>query len=225
MLNRVNDPQARPSQIQGQIRGDGTVMIVNRNGVIFSGTSQVDTRNLVAAAARISDGQFSSNGIYGLNGTTPSFTDALGKVEVQAGARIATRAPATVTQGGGYVLLLGGEVGNAGTIATPRGQAVLAAGDSFVIRRGVGTDGNTTSTTRGNEISPQFVASGGTGSAGKVANSGLILAPEGDVTLAGRDVQQLGVAVATTTVNTRGTVHLLNSAADTQGRVTLGPGR
>ncbi|AOY95773.1 hypothetical protein BKK79_29195 [Cupriavidus sp. USMAA2-4] len=224
VLNRVNDPQARPSQIQGQIRGDGTVMIVNRNGVIFSGTSQVDTRNLVAAAARISDGQFSSNGIYGLNGTTPSFTDALGKVEVQAGARIATRAPATVTQGGGYVLLLGGEVGNAGTIATPRGQAVLAAGDSFVIRRGVGTDGNTTSTTRGNEISPQFVASGGTGSAGKVANSGLILAPEGDVTLAGRDVQQLGVAVATTTVNTRGTVHLLNSAADTQGRVTLGPG-
>ncbi|AOZ03705.1 hypothetical protein BKK81_32360 [Cupriavidus sp. USMAHM13] len=224
VLNRVNDPQARPSQIQGQIRGDGTVMIVNRNGVIFSGTSQVDTRNLVAAAARISDGQFSSNGIYGLNGTTPSFTDALGKVEVQAGARIATRAPATVTQGGGYVLLLGGEVGNAGTIATPRGQAALAAGDSFVIRRGVGTDGNTTSTTRGNEISPQFVASGGTGSAGKVANSGLILAPEGDVTLAGRDVQQLGVAVATTTVNTRGTVHLLNSAADTQGRVTLGPG-
>ncbi|MCP3018177.1 filamentous haemagglutinin family protein [Cupriavidus basilensis] len=221
VLNRVNDPQARPSQIQGQIRGDGTVMVVNRNGVIFSGTSQVDTRNLVAAAARISDGQFSGNGIYGLNGTTPSFTDALGKVEVQAGARIATRMPATVTQGGGYVLLLGGEVGNAGTIATPRGQAALAAGDSFVIRRGVGTDGNTTSTTRGNEISPQFVAGG---SAGKVANSGLILAAEGDVTLAGRDVQQLGVAVATTTVNTRGTVHLLNSAADTQGRVTLGPG-
>ncbi|MDF3834692.1 hemagglutinin, partial [Cupriavidus basilensis] len=91
-------------------------------------------------------------------------------------------------------------------------------------RRGVGTDGNTTSTTRGNEISPQFVASGSAGSAGKVTNSGLILATEGDVTLAGRDVQQFGVAVATTTANTRGTVHLLNSAADTQGRVTLGPG-
>ncbi|WP_421020516.1 filamentous hemagglutinin N-terminal domain-containing protein, partial [Klebsiella pneumoniae] len=32
VLNRVNDPQARPSQIQGQIKADGTVMVVNRNG-------------------------------------------------------------------------------------------------------------------------------------------------------------------------------------------------
>ncbi|REM67638.1 filamentous hemagglutinin N-terminal domain-containing protein, partial [Mycobacterium tuberculosis] len=50
VLNRVNDPQARPSQIQGQIKADGTVLIANRNGIVFSGTSQVDTRNLVAAA-------------------------------------------------------------------------------------------------------------------------------------------------------------------------------
>ena len=55
VLNRVNDPQARPSEIQGQIKGNGTVMVVNRNGVIFSGTSQVNVRNLVAAAATISD--------------------------------------------------------------------------------------------------------------------------------------------------------------------------
>ncbi|MEW3941830.1 two-partner secretion domain-containing protein, partial [Pseudomonas aeruginosa] len=35
LLNRVNDPSARPSQIQGQIKADGTVMLVNRNGVVF----------------------------------------------------------------------------------------------------------------------------------------------------------------------------------------------
>ncbi len=46
VLNRVNDPLARPSQIQGQIKADGTVMIVNRNGIVFTGSSQVDTRNL-----------------------------------------------------------------------------------------------------------------------------------------------------------------------------------
>ncbi|WP_238512959.1 filamentous hemagglutinin N-terminal domain-containing protein, partial [Pandoraea apista] len=96
-LNRVNDPNARPSQIQGQIHGDGTVLILNRNGVIFGGTSQVDTRNLVVAAARMSDAQFQTGGIYGANGTTPSFTDALGKVEVQAGANITTRTPTSVT--------------------------------------------------------------------------------------------------------------------------------
>ncbi|MFS2055693.1 filamentous hemagglutinin N-terminal domain-containing protein, partial [Variovorax sp. CT11-76] len=107
VLNRVNDPQARPSRIQGRIKADGTVLIANRNGVVFSGTSQVDTRNLVAAAARIGDDQFRNNGIYSAqsNGQPlPVFTDAAGKVEVQAGARIATRQPASVTQGGGYVL-------------------------------------------------------------------------------------------------------------------------
>ncbi|WP_408908496.1 filamentous hemagglutinin N-terminal domain-containing protein, partial [Variovorax paradoxus] len=222
VLNRVNDPQARPSRIQGQIKADGTVLIANRNGVVFSGSSQVDTRNLVAAAARIGDEQFRNNGLYSaqVNGQPqPVFTDALGKVEVQAGARIATRQPVSVTQGGGYVLLLGHEVENAGSIATPRGQAQLAAGDSFAIRKGVGTDANTFSTTRGNEIAPRFVPDS---TAGLVRNSGLIVANEGDITLAGRTVRQDGVALATTTVNARGTVHLLNSAADAKGRVATG---
>src|ERR1700754_4990155 len=121
VLNRVNDPNARPSQIQsqsqsqiqGQIKGAGTVMIMNRNGVVFSGSSQVNVRNLVAAAANMSDDQFKNSGIYSplANGTyTPSFTDAAGKVVVEAGARITTTTPGTVTQGGGYALLLGQEV-------------------------------------------------------------------------------------------------------------------
>ncbi|WP_422086126.1 filamentous haemagglutinin family protein [Variovorax sp.] len=218
VLNRVNDPAARPSQIQGQVKGDGTVLIANRNGIVFSGTSQVDTRNLVAAAAHISDAQFNANGIYS-NGTTPSFTNAQGKVEVQAGARIATRAPTVSTDGGGYVLLVGQEVHNAGDIATPKGQAVLAAGDSFLIKKGAGTSGNQASSTRGNEVTPQFDTDS---LAGKVTNTGLIVAREGDVTMAGRDVQQSGVAVATTTVNARGTVHLNALGAD--GKVMLGPG-
>lgn len=218
-LNRVNDPNGRPSQIRGQIKADGTVLIVNRNGVIFTGSSQVDTRNLVAAAANVTDDQF-RKGLYGDN-ATPTFTNAGGKIKVEAGAQISTRAPQSVTQGGGYVLLVGTEVENAGTITTPKGQTQLAAGDNFIIRKGVGTDGNTMSTTRGNEIAPQFVADS---TAGRVVNSGLIVASQGDITLAGRDVAQNGVAISTTTVNTRGTIHLLNSAADTQGRVTVGPG-
>jgi len=221
VLNRVNDPNARPSQIQGAIHGDGTVMILNRNGVIFGGTSQVDTRNLVVAAAKMSDAQFRTGGLYGASGTTPSFTDAFGNVEVQAGANITTRTPTSVTQGGGYVLMLGKQVSNAGTIVAPQGQVAMSAGDSFVIRKGYGTDANLTSTTRGNEVSPQFVAQS---TAGTVINTGLLMTPEGDITMAGRDVRQLGVAVSTTSVNTRGTIHLLNSASDTLGSVTLGSG-
>ena len=123
VLNRVNDPAGRPSQIQGQIKAPGTVLIVNRNGVVFDGASQVNVRNLVAAAGRISDEQFRERGLYGAQGSEPSFTDALGKVEVRPGARIDTHAPGSVTQGGGYVLLLGGEVHNAGAISAARAGA------------------------------------------------------------------------------------------------------
>ncbi|MCE4053106.1 filamentous haemagglutinin family protein [Pseudomonas sp. Au-Pse12] len=222
LLNKVNDPNGRPSEIQGQIKGAGTVMIMNRNGVIFSGTSQVNVRNLVAAAATISDQQFTQRGLYvDANGTQPTFTDALGKVQVQRGALIQTHAPAKSTDSGGYALLLGAEVENAGTIVTARGQTTLAAGDSFYIRRGVGTDGNQRSTTRGNEVATSLKAGS---SAGTVSNSGLIMAASGDITLTGHQVAQNGVALASTSVDTRGTIHLLNSASDSTGSVTLGQG-
>ncbi|HGM4843944.1 TPA: filamentous hemagglutinin N-terminal domain-containing protein, partial [Serratia marcescens] len=111
VLNRVNDPSARPSQIQGQIKADGTVMVVNRNGVVFSGSSQVNVRNLVAAAASISDSQFRERGLYfDANGSQPSFTDAAGAVRVEQGALLQTANPASSTAAGGYVLLLGSEV-------------------------------------------------------------------------------------------------------------------
>ncbi|OLF54046.1 filamentous hemagglutinin family protein [Pseudomonas chlororaphis] len=222
VLNRVNDPQARPSEIQGQIKAAGTVMLVNRNGVIFSGSSQVDTRNLVAAAANISDSQFRERGLYvDSSGSQPTFTDAAGKVQVQQGALIQTRAPGVSTESGGYVLLLGSEVDNAGSIVTPKGQAALAAGDSFYIRKGAGTAGNTTSTTRGNEVASTRKAGS---QAGKVSNNGLLQAATGDITLTGHQVQQNGVALATTSVDSRGTVHLLNSASDGTSSVTLGEG-
>ena len=107
-------------------------------------------------------------------------------------------------------LLLGREVDNAGTIATPRGQAALAAGDSFVIRRGQGTEGNVASTTRGNEVLPS--------GDGIVRNRGLVLAPLGDITLAARQVEQAGVLAATTSVDARGAIHL--NATGANGAVT-----
>lgn len=170
VLNRVNDPSARPSQIQGQIKADGTVMVANRNGVVFSGSSQVNVRNLVAAAASISDSQFRERGLYfDANGSQPSFTDAAGAVRVEQGALLQTANPASSTAAGGYVLLLGSEVENAGQIVTPKGQTTLAAGDSFYIRRGVGTDGNLRSTTRGNEVATSLAADS---AAGRVVNQG-----------------------------------------------------
>ncbi|HBO7317302.1 TPA: filamentous hemagglutinin N-terminal domain-containing protein [Pseudomonas aeruginosa] len=222
VLNRVNDPSARPSQIQGQIKADGTVMVANRNGVVFSGSSQVNVRNLVAAAASISDSQFRERGLYfDANGSQPSFTDAAGAVRVEQGALLQTANPASSTAAGGYVLLLGSEVENAGQIVTPKGQATLAAGDSFYIRRGVGTDGNLRSTTRANEVATSLAADS---AAGRVVNQGLIQAATGDITLTGRQVRQEGVALSSSSTDVRGTIHLLNSASDARGSVVLGEG-
>ena len=233
VLNRVNDPLARPSQIQGQIKADGTVMLVNRNGIVFSGSSQVDTRSLVAAAVGMSDSQF-KKGIYSetlgsgfkptlandlvLNGIVATHGNATADVVVQAGAQISTRKPQTVTEGGGYVLLAGREVHNGGSLSAPNGQVTLAAGDSFVIRKGLGTDANQTSSTRGNEVDVKFNAQS---VAGKVTNAGLVQALTGDITLTGRDVQQAGVLLGSTSVTTRGSVHL--KADGSEGLVTLAP--
>ena len=234
VLNRVNDPLARPSQIQGQIKADGTVMIVNRNGIVFAGSSQVDTRNLAAAAMGMSDSQFKS-GLYGKTqgtGAVPTFANDLllgqntfthaaaeADVVVAAGARIDTRKPQTVTEGGGYVLLAGRSVENAGAITTPNGQTTLAAGDAIAVRQGMGTDKNPYSSTRGNEVEMLRVADSG---AGSVVNNGLIQAATGDITLSGNSVRQDGVLLSSTTVNGRGTIHL--AAAGENAAVTLARG-
>ncbi|MFC4253990.1 filamentous hemagglutinin N-terminal domain-containing protein [Altererythrobacter xixiisoli] len=220
VLNRVRDADA--SQIHGSINAKGTVLILNQNGVLFGGTAAVNVRNLVASSASITDAAFLDRGIYSqLSGTEylPSFTDAGGAITVEAGAQITTHAPTSATQGGGYVLLMGSQVTNAGAITTPKGQTLLSAGDDFLVRRGFGTAENPYSTTRGNEVRGLIDAGSVSGT---VTNSGLIEATQGDITLAGRTIRQDGVALATTGVNQRGTIHLLNSASDTQGSVTLG---
>ena len=220
-LNRVVGASAKPSEIHGAIKADGTVLVVNQNGVIFTGTSQVNARNLVAAAAAITDEQFRDKGIYtDANGTLPTFRTRWA-ISSCGRARASPLRSRAAPRGGGYVLLLGSEVHNAGQIATPRGQAALAAGDDFYIRKGYGTDGNVKSTTTGNEVGTTIKAGS---AAGLVRNNGLISAATGDITLAGRQVRQDGVLVASTDIGARGAIHLLNRASDASGSVALGEG-
>ncbi|WP_211907972.1 two-partner secretion domain-containing protein [Tardiphaga alba] len=221
-VNRVSASTA-PIQILGNIKADGQVYVINQSGIIFGGNSQVNVGSLIVAAAAISPEQL-SKGLYSNQSGqdwTPSFTDALGEVRVEAGAQIATKAPTSVTSGGGFVMLLGQSVVNDGMISTPKGQALLAAGDSFILRHGFSTTGNTASTTRGAEVSPVINAGS---SSGRVVNSGLIFAQQGDITLAGRDLLVGGALISTSSVNTRGTIHLLNRASDTAGKITLAAG-
>ncbi|HEY0330272.1 MAG TPA: filamentous hemagglutinin family protein [Rhodopseudomonas sp.] len=48
-LNRI-DASGVPSRIAGQIKADGTVLIINPNGIIFTGTSQINVNTLIATS-------------------------------------------------------------------------------------------------------------------------------------------------------------------------------
>ncbi len=225
-LNRVTDPNAAPSQILGQITAPGQVYVINRNGVIFGGSAQVDVGALIASTADIGTAQLldPTEGIFSqqVNGAlAPAFTGATGTVTVQPGASIATTTPLVAVDGGGFVLLMGSSVTNAGQITTPNGQTVLAAGQDFVLTPGSGTATGTVPTTRGIQVEAiprphSFVQT--------VENDGLITATTGDISLVGRTVTQSGVLASTTTVDQRGTIHLLTDASDVTANVTLSPG-
>ncbi|WP_195930276.1 filamentous haemagglutinin family protein [Hyphomicrobium album] len=192
-LNRVLDPGTAPSQILGSIKAEGQVYVINRNGVIFGGASQVNVGTLIASSLSLANEPF----IAGLtSATTPVFdgtTYTPGAVRVQAGAQIATTA-------GGRVLLLGPEVENAGTIETPSGQTVLAAGDRVWLRKG---DEDPLQEIRG------FRVQADDGATPSLAiNSGIISAPQGNITLLGRDVSQLGALLSTTSAAFNGSIML-----------------
>ncbi|WP_296782160.1 filamentous haemagglutinin family protein [Variovorax sp.] len=156
-LNRVNDPSGRPSRIAGQIKADGSVYIVNRNGIVFTGSSQVDTRSLVASALRLTDRQFmagiNTNELlkdpYGSPTNTPApqfgeFPEVAPytidtTVENSAPWFTPSHVPGSVSvqagarltaQKGGKLMLFAPKVANAGTLSAPDGQVVMAAGEN-----------------------------------------------------------------------------------------------
>ncbi|HEX8057467.1 MAG TPA: filamentous hemagglutinin N-terminal domain-containing protein, partial [Novosphingobium sp.] len=53
VVNRVVDPRAAPSQILGQIKAAGTVVAINRNGMIFGSTARVNANSLLASSLDI----------------------------------------------------------------------------------------------------------------------------------------------------------------------------
>lgn len=200
-INKVFDPQARPSQILGRINAQGQVYIVNPNGILFGGASQVNTRALVASTLQINE-DLLQRGLLNQQAKDPKFlfdsSGAAGDVIVEQGALLAARS--TAEKVGGRVTLIGNNVRNKGTISTPDGQTILAAG------RQIGLDAHPSSdpTLRGLDVYIGNVGDGGT-----VENTGLINAPRANVTMAGKTVRQAGIIESSTTTALNGRVDLL----------------
>lgn len=120
-LNRVLGPNA--SSILGRLTANGSVFIVNPNGVLFGQGAQVNVGGLVASTANISNANFMA-GIYRFDQPSPN---AAASVRNEGVIRVAAN---------GIAALVGRQVSNSGFIVADLGKVALAGGDAFVLDLG-----------------------------------------------------------------------------------------
>jgi filamentous hemagglutinin family protein len=113
-LNRVLGSDG--SRILGALEANGRVFLINPNGVLFGKGSSVNVGGLVASTLGLSNEDF-LGGRYRFSGTGGSVVN-LGSI---------------AAADGGAVALLGGSVGNQGTIVANLGTVALAAGKAITL--------------------------------------------------------------------------------------------
>jgi filamentous hemagglutinin len=220
-INKVTGADIAPSQILGRINAQGQVYVINQNGIIFGGSSQVRAQTFVASSLPINDNllqsgllnnndaQFlftglpvaaTSSGAAAFTPPTPA-AGRFGDVTVQPGAMI--RGTGTQNGDGGRVMLVGPNVNNEGAIQTAAGQTILAAG----LQVGVAAHSQSDPSLRGLDV---WVGQVGTYGGG-VVNRGLVSAPTGSILLAGRTIDQSGVLDSSTSVDLNGRIDILAS--------------
>jgi filamentous hemagglutinin family protein len=114
-LNRVLG--ADPSVILGSLTSNGTVFLLNPNGILFGANASVSVGGLVASTMNMNDADFMSGSYV--------FTDA-GNGSVVNRGNINAR-------DGGYVALMGRTVNNEGTISARLGNVVLAGAEAVTL--------------------------------------------------------------------------------------------
>lgn len=219
-LNRVVG-RTDPSRIFGKLSATkgGEITLINANGILFGDGARVDVGSLIASTLDTPDAAWKGGYVSSLQGNDPAFrydgapddfVDAKQFVRVDGGAEIRTAS-------GGRVFLFAKRVENAGTIETPAGQTVLAAGDKVYL--GLPNDStqqfDVLYASESNPALPALrglvVEVGGQGTrAGSVANEqgGVISAPRGNITIVGLAVNQDGRLSATTSVSENGSIVL-----------------
>ncbi|MCK9387664.1 MAG: YDG domain-containing protein [Sulfuritalea sp.] len=183
-LNRVLGPD--PSSILGSMSANGKVFLINPNGILFGKGAQINVGGLVASTLNVTDNDFMA-GRYQFSGNSDA-------VVLNQG---------TINADGGYVALLGANVGNEGIIVARLGSVALAAGNAITLD--VAGDGLLNVTVNQGAVNAL------------VQNGGLIQADGGQVlltalaagTLLQSAVNNTGVIQAQTIENRNGTIRLM----------------
>jgi filamentous hemagglutinin family protein len=232
-LNRINDPSGNPSTILGRIKAEGTVYLLNRNGMIFGGGAQVDTHSLIASSLDLFTNDVTKSNAFFLkygvgSGSDPenilgngsaaviSLTDSgdaarpgaqRGAVKVEQGASINASKD-------GFALVAAPSISQAGEIVADNGQVILAAVQGLSLA--------TNASGGGLSAVAHFTSTDFNGS---IENTGLIQARQGRIQWLGEDLHQDGVLVASTSLSHPGSITFdLGSAHNVSTVVTLGQG-
>lgn len=222
-LNRVVGTTLKPSEILGKLTSNGQVYIINRNGIIFGTTAQVNVGGLIASTLEVGDDDYVAGFTSSIVGSSPTFAwkdvttlDSDGKttltlatydhpdnyVKVEQGAQISTSS-------GGRVFLVAKNVTNDGTLSSPDGQVVLAAGEKVYL---ADPSNELLYAIESNSQIPAtrglLVEVGGQNGEATNGSAGVINTARGNTTIVGMAVNQNGRISATTSVSANGTVFL-----------------
>ncbi|MDH0737390.1 filamentous hemagglutinin N-terminal domain-containing protein [Achromobacter spanius] len=200
-LNRVvgNDPSA----IFGRLNANGTVMLVNPNGVVFGKGARIDVGGLVATTANISDKDFLA-GNYKFN-----------QASSKANAAIVNEGTISIKDSG-LAALVAPSVRNSGVIEAKLGRVALAGaktvtvdfqGDGLLSFDATSTVGELPKDASGKPVSAL------------VTNSGVIRADGGTVLMTARAVK----GVIDNVVNTDGIISA-QSVGMQNGKIVLSGG-
>jgi filamentous hemagglutinin family protein len=113
MLNRITG-DANPSQILGTLTANGTVMLMNPNGVMFGQNATVNVGSLIATTGNIDVNNFINTGGAQITGAAGSITNE-GSITAQAAGLVALVAPSVTNQGS--ITATGGTIALAGSTA------------------------------------------------------------------------------------------------------------
>ncbi|MFL1553511.1 filamentous hemagglutinin N-terminal domain-containing protein [Pseudomonas sp. D47] len=114
----LNQIAGAASQINGNLNSNGTLYLLNPNGILFGKGASVNVGSLVATTSALSADNF-------MNGNRTFTGEGKGKIG-NAGTIIAAT-------GGSVVLAGAGMISNTGTIVVPEGSIQMVSGDKFTL--------------------------------------------------------------------------------------------